>query len=106
MATHYKNAPWLLLLLSPVHGPTQDATRMYRNRSKPLSIGIGLLGGSEATNGRALTGAAKTDNTAMTDEACVNYCISKSFNFAGIEYASECCKLLRKPPVIFFTCLT
>ena len=77
---------------------------MYRDRSEPLSMGIGLIGDSEATNGRALTGAAKTDNTAMTDEACVNYCISKGFNFAGVEYASECCKSLWKPPLIFFTC--
>ena len=70
-----------------------------------LSMGIGLLIDSEATNGRALTGAAKTDNMAMTDEACVNYCISKNYNFAGVEYASECCKSLRKPSVILFTCL-
>ena len=54
--------------------------------------GISSLGDSEATNGRALTGAGYTDGKAMTDEACVSYCIGKNYNFAGVEFASECCK--------------
>lgn len=43
--------------------------------------------------GRTLTGGGYTDNVAMTDESCINYCNSGGFIYAGTEYAQECCML-------------
>lgn len=36
---------------------------------------------------RSLTGAAFTDTTAMTVESCVNFCDSKGFIYAGVEFS-------------------
>ncbi|CZR70098.1 uncharacterized protein PAC_19999 [Phialocephala subalpina] len=40
--------------------------------------------------GRTLTGASYTNTTGMTDEACVAFCNSNQFIYAGTEYSSQC----------------
>ncbi|KAM3075161.1 hypothetical protein ACMFMF_005840 [Clarireedia jacksonii] len=40
--------------------------------------------------GRTLTDGQYIDNVNMTDESCISYCSSKSLNYAGTEYSSEC----------------
>lgn len=44
---------------------------------------------AEGSSGRALTGATWTSTTAMTRGACVSYCSSKGFAYAGVEYGQE-----------------
>lgn len=44
---------------------------------------------AEGTNGRALAGASTADG-AMTVTMCLNFCQSKGFQYAGIEYSGEC----------------
>ncbi|KAI0764219.1 hypothetical protein BD413DRAFT_483077 [Trametes elegans] len=39
---------------------------------------------------RTLGGATFTNTTGMTVEACVSFCSSQDFNFAGLEFAQEC----------------
>ncbi|KAI0667510.1 hypothetical protein C8Q78DRAFT_1105323 [Trametes maxima] len=39
---------------------------------------------------RSLGDATFTNTTGMTVEACVTFCASQSFNFAGLEFAQEC----------------
>ncbi|OCK77835.1 copper radical oxidase [Lepidopterella palustris CBS 459.81] len=45
---------------------------------------------TDSVGARSLTGAAYNSGTAMTDEACVSFCISKNMIYAGTEYAGEC----------------
>ena len=45
---------------------------------------------SDSVSARVLSGASYSDDSAMTDESCVNYCNSKGYSFAGVEYAQEC----------------
>jgi WSC domain len=42
--------------------------------------------------GRTLTGGGYASDTLMTDEACITYCQSNGFVYAGTEYSSQCCK--------------
>jgi len=44
---------------------------------------------SDATNNRALSGSSWADDS-MTVEVCQQYCTSKSFPLAGVEYGREC----------------
>ncbi|KAF2110144.1 hypothetical protein BDV96DRAFT_222507 [Lophiotrema nucula] len=39
---------------------------------------------------RTLTGGGYTSGDAMANSACVQYCASKGFFYAGTEYAAEC----------------
>lgn len=39
---------------------------------------------------RPLAAASYTNGTAMTTEACINFCAGQSFVYAGTEYAAEC----------------
>ena len=40
--------------------------------------------------GRALTAAAYTRTTDMTVENCIDYCDSRDYNYAGLEWYQEC----------------
>lgn len=42
--------------------------------------------------GRTINADGFTNNTGMTDEACINYCANKGYQFAGTEYYQECCR--------------
>lgn len=42
--------------------------------------------------GRTLFEEEYVDDANMTDESCIAYCTSKNLNYAGTEYASECCE--------------
>ncbi|KAI0760779.1 WSC-domain-containing protein [Fomes fomentarius] len=56
----------------------------------PLPAGwteIGCI--AEGTHGRALTGASMT-SPGMTRAACVDFCASKNFTLAGVEFSDEC----------------
>jgi hypothetical protein len=57
---------------------------------------------SDSVTARSLTLASYTSTTAMTDEACVNFCIGKGAIYAGTEYAQECCKLFSPMPANVF----
>lgn len=39
---------------------------------------------------RTLEGASYTNNTGMTDEACIAFCQSQSMYWAGTEYSTQC----------------
>lgn len=43
----------------------------------------------EPSSGRALEGASTSSDT-MTASQCLNYCSSKGYAFAGVEYGREC----------------
>ena len=44
---------------------------------------------AEGTNGRALTGASTTSSN-MSLAYCANFCQSKGFSLAGVEFGDEC----------------
>ena len=44
---------------------------------------------TDNVGGRTLSSASYSDSNNMTVEACVAFCSSKSFKFAGVEYAQE-----------------
>ncbi len=44
---------------------------------------------AEGTSGRALKGSSKVDMTSMTLGACVNFCSSGGFAYAGVEYGGK-----------------
>lgn len=61
------------------------------NVPAPPSLPSGWAAAScrtEATNGRALTGAT-TSGKQTTVESCVNFCVGKGFSIAGVEYGQE-----------------
>jgi hypothetical protein len=39
---------------------------------------------------RTLQGASVTSNTGMTVETCIDFCTSKGFSIAGLEYSTQC----------------
>lgn len=47
----------------------------------------------EVAGGRALGGAAYTDQAGMTGQTCITYCSNAGFTYAGTEYAYECCEV-------------
>ena len=54
---------------------------------------------NETANGRSLTGASYSDNTAMTNEACQSFCAAKHYPIAATEFGTECyCGLALDPP--------
>ncbi|RPD60379.1 WSC-domain-containing protein [Lentinus tigrinus ALCF2SS1-7] len=56
----------------------------------PLPSGWSEIGCiAEGTSGRALTGASTTSPN-MTRAVCANFCASKGFKLAGIEFSDEC----------------
>ncbi|KAF8573858.1 WSC-domain-containing protein [Ramaria rubella] len=44
----------------------------------------------ETVNSRVLNGATFTNSTEMTIEACVDFCNSQSFVYAGLEFGEQC----------------
>ena len=56
----------------------------------PLPNGWNEIGCiAEGTNGRALTGASTTSPN-MTRALCADFCASKGFSLAGVEFSDEC----------------
>ncbi|TBU27996.1 WSC-domain-containing protein [Dichomitus squalens] len=56
----------------------------------PLPSGWNEIGCiAEGTNGRALTGASTTSPN-MTKAVCADFCASKGFKLAGVEFSDEC----------------
>ncbi|KAI9818427.1 MAG: hypothetical protein M1827_000486 [Pycnora praestabilis] len=45
---------------------------------------------TDNVSGRALTGSAYTNATAMTVASCVSFCQNVGSNFAGVEWSQEC----------------
>ena len=46
--------------------------------------------GSDSVGARGLSGAFYGDGNAMTTDSCIAYCTQAGYNYAGVEYASEC----------------
>lgn len=73
-------------------------TTATNNTSPDLGPGSVLPGGwsyvgcyTDDVNNRALdSGVGYTDQTGMSQGSCMVYCGSKGYNFAGIEYGTEC----------------
>lgn len=57
---------------------------------------------------RTISDATYTDTANMTDENCISYCSSKGLQYAGTEYAQECCMHFPEPssPIIRVYSLT
>jgi hypothetical protein len=49
--------------------------------------------------GRTLTGT-NTASDSMTVESCISFCISDNFQYAGAEYARECCEFAMSKTVL------
>jgi len=56
-----------------------------------------LSGCSDGGGARTLTGANYYSASAMTAAACVAFCESRGFVFAGTEYSTECCESGPRP---------
>jgi len=57
---------------------------------------------SDDVAARTLNAAAYTNTTGLTIESCISFCYNKGYNFAGAEYAQECCT---NPPASFISSL-
>ena len=102
----FTNALWRFPRIFQVHGVTKDARRRCSAMSCWSRCSYTCFYSSEATNGRALKGATYADGNAMTEENCINYCASKSYIYAGVEYSSECCKFLSNTrTIVSYSCL-
>jgi hypothetical protein len=55
----------------------------------PSGWTVASTGIAEGSTGRALQGASTTSDS-MTPTLCANFCASKGFPYAGMEYKSEC----------------
>ena len=60
------------------------------SRSSPYNVTCAHSNDSDQ-GARSRGGATYTNTTGMTGESCVSFCSSQDFNFAGLEYAQECC---------------
>jgi hypothetical protein len=67
--------------ISPPENPFVDLT----GRKRWMYIGCGF----DSVSDRTLTGASRRSDD-MTVESCVDFCASKGFSVAGMEYATEC----------------
>jgi hypothetical protein len=46
---------------------------------------------SDDPGNRAFVGQSFNSGT-LTEESCMNFCLSNGYNYAGVEYSQECCK--------------
>ncbi len=71
--------------------PSLDVLRAsilpQRSLREPLSAGPHY----SDQGARSLGDANFVNTTGMTVESCVSFCSSGGFNFAGLEFAQECC---------------
>ncbi|MCJ1410361.1 hypothetical protein MMC19_004446 [Ptychographa xylographoides] len=81
-----------LLVISDARPSTHDAIHKRQSLVTPATLpGNWVFVGcqTEATNGRALSGASTAGNT-VTDESCITFCSGKGYVYAGTEYSDEC----------------
>ncbi|WVQ64088.1 uncharacterized protein L199_002247 [Kwoniella botswanensis] len=70
--------------------PNYKETATFTTSTIPVPAGWTKLGClAEPKGSRALTGASMTDQT-MTPTKCMNFCSSKGFSLAGVEWSVEC----------------
>jgi hypothetical protein len=77
----------------PRVGPRSDATRWSSHECSKKTDLLTLLQIRDNVAARTLTSAGYTNATDMTVENCVNYCNTRNFIYAGVEYGQECCEL-------------
>ena len=77
----------------PRVGPRSDATRWSSHECSKRADLLTLLQIRDNVAARTLTSAGYTNATGMTVENCVNYCNTRNFIYAGVEYGQECCEL-------------
>ncbi|KAI1789214.1 WSC-domain-containing protein [Ganoderma leucocontextum] len=74
----------------PACSSSNTATPSLVAAQLPLPDGWNEIGCiAEGTNGRALTGASTTSPN-MTRALCADFCASKGFPLAGVEFSDEC----------------
>ncbi|WVW79154.1 hypothetical protein I302_101120 [Kwoniella bestiolae CBS 10118] len=70
--------------------PNYKETASFTTSTISVPAGWTKLGClAEPKGSRALTGASMTDQT-MTPTKCINFCSSKGFSLAGVEWSVEC----------------
>ena len=86
-----QNGPGMAQTMSGCGAPTTIGTPEYNFVDLTISKGFEYLGcGLDiAGQARTLGGASLTANN-MTNEYCVDYCVSQGFSIAGTEYTTQC----------------
>jgi len=74
---------------STITSSTSSAAASAPTVALPSGWSVASVGIAEGITGRALQGAS-TSSSAMTLPMCLNYCQGKGFQYAGLEYSSEC----------------
>ncbi|RAL64043.1 hypothetical protein DID88_003231 [Monilinia fructigena] len=71
---------------------TTIGTPMWPYTDVTKTKGYAYIGCGFDTAGaaRTLQGASLTNNTGMTIESCIDFCKSKGFSIAGLEYSTQC----------------
>ncbi|KAA8565056.1 hypothetical protein EYC84_010818 [Monilinia fructicola] len=71
---------------------TTIGTPMWPYTDVTKTKGYAYIGCGFDTAGaaRTLQGASLTNNTGMTIESCIDFCNSKGFSIAGVEYSTQC----------------
>ena len=63
------------------------------NKNKTIGVYLGCFrdgGDPNGLRGRDLYGATIFDDPNMTIEKCINYCKSRGFRYAGVQYSKQC----------------
>ncbi|KAF7933528.1 uncharacterized protein EAE98_003237 [Botrytis deweyae] len=92
MIVNYLHSALVTLLAAFLATSVAASNHALRNELTPSQSlpGTWVSQGCYVDVGRTLSEGEYIDNTNMTDESCFSYCTSKSLNYAGTEYASEC----------------
>jgi hypothetical protein len=86
-----QSGPGMAKSMSGCDAPTTIGTPQYNFVDLTVSKGFEYLGCGPDIAGQARTlGGASLTADDMTNEKCVDYCISKGFSIAGTEYTTQC----------------
>lgn len=86
-----QSGPGMAKAMSGCGAPTTIGTPQYNFVDLTISKGFQYLGCGADTPGQARTlGGASLSADDMTNEKCVDFCVSKGFTIAGTEYTKQC----------------
>lgn len=92
----------VLVALLPVSSASSSHSHLHVKHNLLHKRGVNVPAGlptpwtykgcySDSVGSRALGGANYQSGNAMTASACISFCDSKGYVFAGTEYSGECC---------------
>ncbi|RVD86715.1 uncharacterized protein DFL_004977 [Arthrobotrys flagrans] len=99
IATATATLTWTTILFIALLHPVTVVAQSISDPKPTLAVGPGSLGyvylgcyneTLDITNDRAIYGGNVTKSTDMTVEECLEACKGRNYDYAGLEYTSEC----------------